>query len=170
MGNFPLTKNLSQAITFTAAADTTNPIRNFKIDRIGAFVHNMTGGSIPQAAVHLYSSSGVGAKWFDLEPLYNDDRHTDYFMAPRDAQPLARGIRYMVVFTEGGGSNESYKLYATEIKTEDTQADSGWPIEDAGLTKDDDAGTPSWGGMKSGDSSSGASVVPQIRVYAGVAE
>ena len=53
--------------------------------------------------------------------------------------------------------------------TEDTQADSGWPIDDAGFTKDQDADTPTWGGMKSGDSSSGASVVAQIRVYAGVA-
>ena len=30
-------------------------------------------------------------------------------------------------------------------------------------------GTPAWGGMKSEDSPSGASVVAQIRVYAGVA-
>ena len=76
----------------------------------------------------------------------------------------------MVVFTEGGGDNDSYKLYVTAKTTEDTQADSGWPIDDAGFTRDDDAGTPAWGGMKSGDSPSGASVVPQIRVDAGVAE
>ena len=164
VGNNPLSKNLSQAITFTAAADTTNPIRNFKVDRIGAFVHSMTSGSIPQAAVHLYSSSGVGAKWFDLETLHNDDRHIDYFMAPRDAQPLARGIRYIVVFTEGGESNESYKLYATAITTEDTEADSGWPIEDTGFTKDYDITPATWETMKSGETT----VIAQIRVYAGV--
>ena len=103
-------------------------------------------------------------------PPHYDDRHIDYFVAPRDAQSLTRGIRYTVVFTEGGGSNDSYKLYATVKTTEDTQADSGWPIEDAGLTKDNDAGTPSWGTMRSGDTPTNTEVTLQIRIYAGVAE
>ena len=48
----------------------------------------------------------------------------------------------MVVFTEGGGDSASYKLYATAKTHEDTQADSEWPVDDAGFTKDEDAGTP----------------------------
>ena len=145
--------------------DPQSTTRKLKLDRIGAFVHSITGGSIPQAAVHLYSS-GPGVKLFDLEPLYNDDRHIDYFMTPQNAPLLTRGIQYMVVFSEGGGSNESYKLYATAITTEDTQADSEWPIEDAGLTKDYDITPATWETMKSGETT----VMAQIRVYANIAE
>ena len=130
----------------------------------------MTGGSIAQAAIHASTSSGPGAKLFDLDPLLNDEENVDYFVAPRSAQALSLNTKYYVVFSEGGGDNASYKLYVTAKTTEDTQADSEWPIDDAGFTRDDDAGTPSWGGMKSGDTPTGTSVVPQIRVYAGVAE
>ena len=168
VGNNPTSKDLIQAVAFRADS-SGSPTASFKLDRIGAFVHAMTGGSIAQAAIHASTSSGPGAKLFDLEPLLNDDRHIDYFVAPREAEALSKNTKYYVVFSEGGGDNDSYKLYVTAKTTEDTQADSGWPIDDAGFTKDDDAGTPAWGGMKSGDSSSGASVVPQIRVYAGLA-
>ena len=130
----------------------------------------MTGGSIAQAAIHASTSSGPGAKLFDLDPLLNDEENVDYFVAPRSAQALSLNTKYYVVFSEGGGDNASYKLYVTAKTTEDTQADSEWSIDDAGFTRDDDAGTPSWGGMKSGDTPTGTSVVPQIRVYAGVAE
>ena len=170
VGNNPLSKNLSQAIAFTAG-NSESLTRNFQLDRIGAFVHSMTGGSIPQAAVHTYTSDNPGTtKLFDLEPLYNDDRHIDYFIAPRDAQALSRSTFYFIVFTEGGGSNESYKLYATAKTNEDDNRDPRWTINDAGKSKDNDAASPSWGEMRSGDTDSGDLVLPQIRIYAGVAE
>ena len=90
VGNNPLSKNLSQATTFTI--DPQNTTRELKLDRIGAFVHSMTGSSIPQATIHLYTGSDRGTKLFDLEPIYNDDRHIDYFVAPRNAPLLTRGI------------------------------------------------------------------------------
>ena len=73
------------------------------------------------------------------------------------------------MFSEGGGSNHSYKLYATAKTTEDSQAHSRWPIDDGGFTKDEDTSSPSWAAMRSGDTSGGDLVIPQIRVYAGVA-
>ena len=168
VGNNPLSENLSQAIEFVADDDRNSPTTSFKLDRIGTFVHSMTGGSIPQATIYSVSAGKPNTKLFDLEPLYNDDRHIDYFVVPKRVSALIRGTSYFIVFSEGGGDNASYKLYATAKTTEDTQADSEWPIKDAGFTKNQDAGTPTWGDMKSGDSSSGASVVPQIRVYAGI--
>ena len=39
-----------------------------------------------------------------------------------------------------------------------------------GETKDNNATPPTWGDMKSGDTPAGTAVLPQIRVYAGVAE
>ena len=168
VGHDPTSKDLIQAVAFRAGS-STSPTASFKLDRIGAFVHAMTGGSIAQAAIHASTSSGPGAKLFDLDPILNDEENVDYFVASRDAQALSKNTKYYVVFSEGGGDNDSYKLHVTAKTTEDTQADSGWPIDDAGFTKDAAAGTPTWGGMKSGDSSSGASVMAQIRVYAGVA-
>ena len=164
VGNNPTSKNLTQAVGFRAGG-SASPTASFKLDRIGAFVHSMTGGSIAKAAIHASTSSGVGAKLFDLEPLLNDEEHVDYFMAPRDAQPLNRNERYIVVFTEGGGSADSYKLYATAKTTEDDQAHSRWPIDDGALTRDEDAASPSWDETSSGDDA----LIPQIRVYAGVA-
>ena len=169
VGNNPTSKDLTQAVAFRADG-STSPTASFKLDRIGAFVHAMTGGSIAQAAIHASTSSGPGAKLFDLDPLLNDEENVDYFVAPRSAQALSRNTKYYVVFSDGGGGgNDSYKLYATAKTDEDTQADSEWPIDDAGFTKDNDAGTDAWGDMKSGDSPSGTSVMAQIRVYAGVA-
>ena len=119
------------------ADSSGSPTASFKLDRIGAFVHAMTSGSIAQAAIHASTSSRPGTKLFDLDPLLNDDRHIDYFVAPRDAQALSKNTKYYVVFSEGGGDNDSYKLYVTAKTTEDTEADSGWPIDDAGFTKDE---------------------------------
>ena len=82
VGNNPTSKDLIQAVAFRADS-SGSPTASFKLDRIGAFVHAMTGGSIAQAAIHASTSSGPGAKLFDLEPLLNDDRHIDYFVAPR---------------------------------------------------------------------------------------
>ena len=79
----------------------------------------MTAGSIPQAAIHTLTGLYPGDKLFDMEPLYNDDRHIDYFIAPRDAQALNRDTTYFIVFTEGGGSNDSYKIYVTAKNTDD---------------------------------------------------
>ena len=167
VGNNPLSKNLSQAVAFRAG--TTGPTAKFQVDRVGVFLHSMTGGSIPQAAIHEYAVGSPGTKLFDLEPLYNDDGHIDYFIAPRDAQALDRNSRYIIAFTEGGGSNASYKLYATAMGSEDTQADSMWPIDDSGRTYDSDLANPAWESMRSGDTSSGTLVLPQIRIYAGIA-
>ena len=69
------------------------------------------------------------------------------------------------MFTEGGGSAESYRLYATAKTTEDDQAHSRWPMDDGALTRDEDAASPSWDETRT-DSDA---VLPQIRVYAGVA-
>ena len=168
VGNNPTSKNLTQAVAFRADGNTS-PTASFKLDRIGAFVHSMTGGSIAKVAIHSSTSSGPGAKLFDLDPLLNDEENVDYFVAPRNAQALSRNTKYYIVFSEGGGNANSYKLYATAKTAEDSQAHDRWPIDDSGFTKDNDADTPAWGDMKSGDSSSGTSVMAQIRVYAGVA-
>ena len=164
VGNNPTSKNLTQAVGFRAGS-SESATASFKLDRIGAFVHSMTTGSIAKAAIHASASSGVGAKLFDLEPLLNDEEHVDYFVAPQDAQALSRNTRYIVVFTEGGGSAESYRLYATAKTTEDDQAHSRWPMDDGALTRDEDAASPSWDETRT-DSDA---VLPQIRVYAGVA-
>ena len=164
VGNNPTSKNLTQAVGFRAGS-SESATASFKLDRIGAFVHSMTTGSIAKAAIHASASSGVGAKLFDLEPLLNDEEHVDYFVAPQDAQALNRNTRYIVVFTEGGGSAESYRLYATAKTTEDDQAHSRWPMDDGALTRDEDAASPSWDETRT-DSDA---VLPQIRVYAGVA-
>ena len=125
-----------------------------------------------QVTEHVYlasTSSGPGTKLFDLDPLLNDEENVDYFVAPQGAQALSRNTKYYIVFSEGGGSNHSYKLYATAKTTEDSQAHSRWPIDDGGFTKDEDTSSPSWAAMRSGDTSGGDLVIPQIRVYAGVA-
>ena len=168
VGNNPLSKNLSQAVNFRAG--TAGPTAKFQVDRVEVFVHSMTGGSIPKAAIHVAVGGGLGDKLFDLEPLYNDDGHIDAFIAPRDAQALNRNSRYLIAFTEGGGSNASYKLYATAMGGEDSQADSMWPIDDSGITYDSDLANPVWESMRSGDTTSGTLVLPQFRIYAGVAE
>ena len=164
VGNNPVSKNLTQTVGFRAGS-SESPTASFQLDRIGAFVHSMTSGSIAKAAIHASSSSGVGAHLFDLDPLFNDEENVDYFVAPRNAQELNRNERYIVVFTEGGGSAESYKLYATAKTTEDSQAHSRWPIDDGALTRDEDAASPSWNETRSGTDA----LIPQIRVYAGVA-
>ena len=165
VGNNPASKNLTQAVSFRADGHTS-PTPSFKLDRIGAFVHSMTGGSIAKAAIYSVSAGVPSDKLFDLEPLYNDDGHIDYFVAPQSAQALIRGTSYFIVFSEGGGDNASYKLYATAKTAEDSQAHDRWPITDSGKTKDNNATPPTWGDMKSGDTT----VLPQIRVYAGVEE
>ena len=102
VGNDPVSKNFSRGAFFRSRDST--PTAKFQLDRIGVFLHSMTAGSIPQAAIHTLTGLYPGDKLFDMEPLYNDDRHIDYFIAPRDAQALNRsGTTYMVVFTEGGG-------------------------------------------------------------------
>ena len=53
----------------------------------------MTGGSLAQAAIHASTSSGSGAKLFDLDPLLNDEENVDYFVAPRSAQALSRKLQ-----------------------------------------------------------------------------
>ena len=168
VGNNPLSKNLSLTIAFTAA-NSGSPTEKFQVDRIGAFIHSMTGGSIPQAAVHEFNIGNPGTKLFDLEPLSNDDGHIDYFIAPRDAQALNRSGRYMVVFTEGGGASASYKLYATEKTHEDDNRHPRWAIDDASITRDDDAMNAAWEDTRSGNTPDGVVVIPQIRIYAGVA-
>ena len=85
VGNSPLSKNLLRAVAFRANDTSTLPPK-FQIDKIGTFVHSMTSGSIPQAAIHAISGNIPSDKLFDLEPLYNDDRHIDYFVAPRTHQ------------------------------------------------------------------------------------
>ena len=148
---------------------SSSSTERFQLDRIGAFVHSMTAGSIPQAAVHTLTGIYPGDKLFDLEPLYNDDAHIDYFIAPQGAQVLNRGITYAVVFTEGSSSNDSYKLYVTAKNTDDDRHPK-WYVGTAGATKDDNLDSPSWASMRLGDTSSGTQVLPQIRVYAGVTE
>ena len=168
VGNNPSSKNLLRAASFLTP-DDTSPTAKFKLDRIGTFVHSMTGGSIPQAAIHVVDGTGPGNKLFDLEPIYNDDAHIDYFVAPQGAQALGRNTRYYIVFSEGGGSNASYKLHVTAKTNEDDNSHPGWLIGNTSRTKDNDAGTPSWSIMRLGDTSSGTAVHPQIRIYAGVA-
>ena len=158
-----------RAASFRTHDDTSLTAR-IKFDRIGAFVHSMTGGSIPQAAIHVISGNGPGTKLFDLEPLYNDDGHIDYFVAPQSADALEQNTGYYVVFSEGGGSNASYKLHVTETSNEDDNSHPRWRLGNTGRTKDSDADSPSWSRMRLGDTSSGADVDPQFRIYAGVAE
>ena len=169
VGNNPSSKNLSQAVSFLAD-DNTSPTAKFKLDRIGAFVHSMTGDSIPQAAIHVVNSNAPGDKLFDLEPIYNDDAHIDYFVAPRDAPALTRYTPYYVVFSEGGGSNASYKLYATAKDTSDDNSHPKWPVTDSSGTYDNDATSPTWVQMRSGDTQSGTPVKFQFQIYAGIAE
>ena len=94
VGNNPTSKDLLQAVAFRADS-SGSPTASFKLDRIGAFVHAMTSGSIAQAAIHASTSSGPGTKLFDLDPLLNDDRHIDYFVAPRDAQALSKNTKIL---------------------------------------------------------------------------
>ena len=76
----------------------------------------------------------------------------------------------MIVFTEGGDSSASYKLFATAKTTEkDDNTHPLWAIDGAGVTKDSDISTPVWGDMRSGDDPDNNLVIPQFRVYAGVA-
>ena len=167
VGNNPVSKNYQQLGVFRAG--TTGPTAKFKVDRIGVFVHSMTSGSRPQAAVYVYVGGALGAKMFDMEPLYNGDGHIDYFVAPRDAQALTRNTRYYVMFTEGGGSSEYYKLYATAKHNEDDDRHPNWAIDNSGLTQDADLATPILESMRSGDTSGGTLVLPQFQIYAGVA-
>ena len=169
VGNNPTSKNLSQAAAFKAH-DSTSPTARFKLDRVEVFVHSMTSGSIPQAAIHTINANEPGDKLFDLEPIYNDDGHIDTFIAPQNASALNRDTTYTIVFSEGGGDTDSFKLYVTAKRTDkDDDAHPKWRIQDGGLTKDNDATSPTWAGMRSGDTSSGTSVLPQIRIYAGIA-
>ena len=165
VGNNPVSKNFSRGAFFRSLG--TSPTAKFQLDRIGAFVHSMTAGSIPHAAVHTLSGVYPGDKLFDMEPLYNDDAHIDYFIAPQGAQVLNRGTTYAVVFTEGGGSNDSYKLYVTAKNTIDDEDDRHpkWYVGAAGATKDADLASPTWASMRLGDTSNGTQVLPQIRVY-----
>ena len=158
VGNNPASKNLLQAVALRAG--TTGPTAKFKLDRIGAFVHGMTSGSIPKAAIHARSGNTPGAKLFDLEPLYNDDGHIDYFLAPQGAQALTRNTFYAIVFSEGGGSSDYYKLYVTKKFNEDDDGHPNWGIANFGVTRDDDASSPTW---------SVNTNIPQIQIYAGVA-
>ena len=77
---------------------------------------------------------------------------------------------YYVVFSEGGGSNGSYKLYVTVSGINDDNRHPRWAVGVDNATKDNDATSPSWVAMRSGDTPTGALVNPQIRVYAGIAE
>ena len=170
VGNQPLTKDFLQAATIKAN-DSTSATARFQLDRIGVFLHSMTAGSIPQAAIFTTTALGrPDAKVFDLEPLYNDDRHIDYFLAPRDAQALNRDTTYAVVFSEGGGSTDSYRLYVTAKTVDDDNRHPKWRVLDGGFTKDSNTTSPPWAGMRLGDPPTGVVVIPQLRVYAGVAE
>ena len=161
-----VSKNFLRGGLFKSLSNTSTA--RFQLDRVGVFLHSMTAGSIPQAAVHTLSGLYPGDKLFDLEPLYNDDAHIDYFIAPQGAQVLNRGTTYAVIFTEGGGSSDSYKLYVTSnINDDEEDRHPKWYVENAGVSKE---GGAAWGTMSSDDTSSGTQVLPQIRVYAGVAE
>ena len=168
VGNSPLANNFLRSTMFRAG-NSTSPAAGFQLDRIGAFVHSMTSGSNPQAAIYS-DIDGPAEKLFDLEPIYNDERHVDYFVAPRDAQALNRNWEYHVVFSEGGGDNESYKLYVTALTAEDDNRDPKWLITLTASTKDSKADNPIWNLTRLGDIPTGTPVYPQIRVYAGVAE
>ena len=61
VGNNPTSKNLTQAVAFRADS-TRSPTASFKLDRIGAFVHSMTAGSMAQAAIYSVTSSGPGTQ------------------------------------------------------------------------------------------------------------
>ena len=165
VGNNPVSKNLVQSVGFRAGPGGS-PTAKFKLDGIEAFVHDMTGGSVPRAAIHADSSGSPGDKLFDLEPIMNDDGHFDRFLAPATATALIRGTSYWVVFSEGGGSNASYKLYATTQTGEDDDTHVGWPIDDTGQTRN--AGSGLTGEMRPPDSSN-TLVTLQISIYAGVA-
>lgn len=75
-----------------------------------------------------------------------------------------------VVFSEGGGSNASYKLYVTVTQGEDDNSHPRWTGSLHSATKDEETGSPSWVAMRSGDTTGGALVAHQTQVYAGVAE
>ena len=169
VGNNPTSKNLSQAVAFRAH-DSTGPTAGFKLDRVEVFVHSMTSGSIPQAAIHARNVIEPGDHLFDLEPIYNDDGHLDAFVAPQNAPALNRDTYYFIVFSEGGGDTDSFKLYATAKQNDDDDdAHTKWDIQIAGRTKDKDATSPTWGSMISGDAMSGTNVLIQFSIYAGVA-
>ena len=170
VGNNPTSRNLSQATAFRAH-DSTSPTARFKLDRVEVFVHSMTSGSIPQAAIYTRNVNQPGDHLFDLEPIYNDDGHIDTFVAPQNASALNRNTYYFIVFSEGGGDTDSFKLYVTaKLNDRDDDDHPEWRRQGGGgLTKDNDATSPTWGNMISGDMMSGASVVIQFRIYAGVA-
>ena len=170
VGNNPTSKNLSQAAAFRAH-NSASPTAKFQLDRVEVFVHSMTSGSIPQAAIYTRNSNQPADKLFDLEPIYNDDGHVDTFVAPRDAQALNRNTWYFIVFSEGGGDTDSFKLYATAKLSEvDDDAHIEWRLQGiGGLTKDNDATSSTWASMISGDAMSGANVNIQFSIYAGVA-
>ena len=169
VGNGPESSYFLQAAEFRTYNSDTGPTAKYNIDGVGAFIRSMTSGSIPQAAIHALSGGAPGDKIFDLEPLYNDDRHIDYFVAPPDAQALNRNTAYAVIFSEGGSSTDFYKLYVTVKQNEDDNRHPNWPVGDTGVTKDTDASDPDWAAMRKDNDMSLVVVIPQIRVYAGVA-
>ena len=71
---------------------------------------------------------------------------------------------------ESGGGNDFYKLYATAKPNEDDNRHPRWAIDNSGVTKDSDAIPPDWNAMRSGDIMTNTIVLPQFRIYAGVAE
>ena len=169
VGHNPSSKNLWQGVIFQAH-DTTSPTAKFQLDRIGAFVHSMSEGSIAQAAIYTAPNTSPAIKLFDLEPIYNDDRHIEYFVVPHDAPALTKGTNYAVVFSEGGGSTDSYKLYATGNTNDDDNRHPKWPVQAGGRTLDSLVTMITWDRMRSGDTTTGVHVTAQIRIYAGVAE
>ena len=165
VGNDPTSKNLLRSASFTVPTNTGKA--SYKLDRIGAFVHDMNGSSIPQAAIYS-DIVNPGTELFVLEPLRNDDRHIDYFVAPQDAQALLPGISYAIVFSESGGENASYKLYATADFDEDTIRHPSWTVGNLAKTKDNDVSDPAWTNMREGDTTSGNRITPQIIIYTGL--
>ena len=156
VGNDPVSKNYLRVASFISRAGSGT---KFQLDRIGVFVHSMTAGSIPQAAIYNIGTE-ISTKLFDLEPLYNDDGHIDYFVAPSDGEALFSNVSYGILFSEGGGVNDSYKLYATANFDDDVISDASWDVGDISQTKDEDAATPAWADMRKGDTTSGDRIVP----------
>ena len=67
-------------------------------------------------------------------------------------------------------SSANYNIGVTAEITQDDNGHPNWPVGDSGFIKDDDAGTPAWRSLHVGNVPTGVKLIPQIRVYAGVAE
>ena len=168
VGNDPTSKNLVQAARFFVGTSNQIGATKFKLDRIEAFVHALSGGSMPHAAIYSDSGSSPHEKLFDLESPPAFGRHLDQFLAPADAEHLNHNNFFWVVFSESGTNSAAhFKLWATisDSQDDDSHNANAFTIKRPGKTKDEDASSPAWANMTNTVGGTTSNATLQITVY-----